>query len=336
MRHATRLTLALLALTAVLVAAGCGGNDDELPTGAVAVVDGVTVTKAELDSLLTRAKLSYEQQQRDFPKAGTPEYQSLQTQAVAYLVQRVEYDLEAEKMGVTVADAEIDERIADVKKQSFDGDDEQWQKALEEQGYTEDEVRAEIRSQLLSEKLVKEVSGDTAVTDADISEYYAANKAQFTVPETREVRHILVKTKVEADKIYAELEGGADFAALAKKYSEDPGSKDNGGKLTIAQGQTVEAFDKTAFLLKVGVLSRPVKTEYGYHLIEPIGPVKPGKVTPLAEAKAQIKSQLEQTKQNDAVTNWANELAKAYEGKTTYATGYAPPDTGATGTGTGG
>ncbi len=327
MKNATRLALALLALTALLVAAGCGGADDELPTGAVAVVDGVTVAKTDLEDMLGRAKISYEQQQRDFPKAGTPEYQSLQTQAVAYLVQRAQYDLEAAERGIEVTDEEVDKRIDEVKQQSFQGDDAEWQKALEAQGYTEEDVRVEIRAQLLSERLVASISGESGTTDAEIAEYYEANKAQFTVPEARDVRHILVKTKAEADKLYAELEGGADFAALAKQHSEDPGSKDNGGKLTIAQGQTVEAFDKTAFLLKTGVVSRPVKTEYGYHLIMPIGAVKPGKVTSLAEAKAQIKSQLEQTKQNDAVTKWAEDLAKKYESKTTYAAGYEPPAT---------
>ena len=330
MKNATRLALVLIALTAVLVAAGCGGSDDELPADAVAVVDGVTVTKAELDALLTRAKVSYEQQQRAFPKAGTPEYQSLQTQAVAYLVQRTQYDLEAADRGITVSDEEVDKRIDEVKKQSFGGDDEKWAEALEAQAYSEEDVRTEIRAQLLSQKLVDEISGDSTVTEADVAAYYETNKAQFTVPETRDVRHILVKTKAEADKLYDEIEGGADFAALAKKHSQDPGSKDNGGKLTIAQGQTVEAFDKTAFLLKTGVVSRPVKTEYGYHLIVPIGPVKPGKVTPLAQAKAQIKTQLEQTKQNESVTSWAAELAKKYQGKTTYAAGYEPPATGET------
>jgi parvulin-like peptidyl-prolyl isomerase len=325
MKNATRLALALLALTAVLVAAGCGGNDDELPTDAVAVIDGVTITKTDLEGLLGRAKLSYEQQQRSFPKAGTPEYQSLQTQAVAYLVQRAQYDLEAAERGLEVTDEEVDERIDEVKNESFEGDDAGWQKALEEQGYTEEDVRVEIRAQLLSERLVAAVSGESGATDAEIAAYYETNKAQFTVPETRDVRHILVKTKAEADNLYDEIEGGADFAALAKQHSEDPGSKDNGGKLTIAQGQTVEAFDKTAFLLETGVVSRPVKTEFGYHLIVPLGAVKAGKVTSLADAKAQIKTQLEQTQQNEAITKWAEELSKKYESKTSYATGYAPP-----------
>ena len=85
------------------------------------------------------------------------------------------------------------------------------------------------------------------------------------------MRHILVKTKAKADDIYDQLKGGADFAALAKKYSEDTGSKANGGKLTISKGQTVAPFDQTAFLLKTNEISQPVKTEFGYHVIQPIG-----------------------------------------------------------------
>ena len=84
------------------------------------------------------------------------------------------------------------------------------------------------------------------------------------------MRHILVKTKAQADKIYDKIKAGGNFAALAKKYSTDPGSKDNGGKLTIIRGQTVAPFDTTAFLLSTNQISRPIKTQYGYHVIQPI------------------------------------------------------------------
>ena len=112
------------------------------------------------------------------------------------------------------------------------------------------------------------------------------------MPESRQLRHILVKTKTQADRIHDELASGADFAALAKQNSLDPGSKDQGGKLTVSRGQTVAPFDKAAFSLKTNELSDPVKTEFGYHLIQPLAAVKDGSVTPFAQVKDQIRSLL--------------------------------------------
>lgn len=333
----TRVVVLALVALALGAAAGCGGSDEAVPEDGVASVDGTVVEKSDLDALMARAKKSYEAQKRDFPKAGSPDYQSLQSQAVAFLVQRVEYDQEAEKLGVEVTDKEVADRVAQVKKQYFGGDEKKFEKQLAEQGYTVEAFVEDVRSQLLSEKLYEEITGEIAVTDAEAQKYYEQNKAQYEVPESRDVRHILIavkkkdgstdfeKSKTEADDVYAQLEAGADFATLAKKYSADPGSKDNGGKLTISKGQTVAAFDTTAFLMRANTLSRPIKTEYGYHLIEPLSEVKPGKTTPFAEVKASIKSQLSDTKRNEELTKWAAEVKASYEGKVSYAAGYEPP-----------
>ena len=144
------------------------------------------------------------------------------------------------------------------------------------------------------------------------------------------MRHILVKTKAEADKLHDELEGGANFAALAKASSIDPGSKDQGGKLTITKGQTVPPFEKAAFTLDTNELSHPVKTQYGYHLIQPLAAVKEGSVTPFTQVLGQIKSQLLQEKRSDAVNGWVKQVEEEYDGKVTYAAGYEPPDTTST------
>ena len=147
------------------------------------------------------------------------------------------------------------------------------------------------------------------------------------------MRHILVKTKAEAEKLRGELENGADFAALAKQDSLDPGSKDQGGKLTITKGQTVAPFDKAAFSLDTNQLSEPIKTQYGYHLIQPVSDVKKGSVTPFAQVKDQIRSTLLQQERSDAVSKWVSKVEKEYKDKVLYATGYEPPDT-STDTGT--
>jgi parvulin-like peptidyl-prolyl isomerase len=169
------------------------------------------------------------------------------------------------------------------------------------------------------------VTGDVMLTDKQVEEYYRKNKSQYSQPESREVRHILVKTRAQADDIYNQLKAGADFTALAKKYSQDTGSKANGGKLTISKGQTVAPFDQTAFLLKKNEISKPVKTEFGFHVIQPIGDVKPAKVTPLKDVKESIRQQLAQTKKNEAMTKWVDELKKDYEDKISYAVGFTPP-----------
>ena len=251
------LTFAAAALAVLtLVAAGCG-DSDEVPADAVAVVDGTTITRAELDDLLARAKKSYAAQKREFPKAGTPEYQSLQTQAVAFLVQREEYAREAGKLEIEVTEAQVDKKVDEVKKQYFANDQKKLVKGLADQGYTVATLREDIVSQLTTEAIYANVTKDVKVTDDALQKYYDENKKNYTVAESRAVRHILVKTKAEADKLQAQLEGGADFAVLAKQSSLDPGSKDQGGKLTITRGQTVAPFDKAAFALKTNELSAP-------------------------------------------------------------------------------
>lgn len=316
--------LAVPLAAAALLAAGCGG-DEGVPEDAVAVVDGQQISRSDLDSLLARVRKTYQANKRDFPKAGSPEYQSLQSQAVAFLVQRVEFEKEADQLGVQVTDKQVDNRVAQVKKQFFKGDQKAFTRQLGQQGYTVDTFKADVRAQLLSEKLYGRVTNSVKVTDADVKGHYDKNKDQYTTPETREVRHILVKTKAEANTIYSELKGGADFAQLARQRSLDPGSKSNGGKLTISRGQTVAPFDQTAFLLPTNSLSRPVKTEFGFHLIQPLGEIKPAKTTPFEQVKGTIKSQLEQEREQSALTKWTDGLKKEYEDKVEYAEPYKPP-----------
>jgi parvulin-like peptidyl-prolyl isomerase len=332
MKRSLMLVAAALAAVTVL-AAGCGGTD-EVPADSVAVVDGTNITKASLDELLARTKKTYAAQKRQFPKAGTSEYHSLQTQAVAFLVQREEYSQEADKLGVKVTDAQVDKKIDQIRKQYFGGNEKKFEAGLKAQAYTLAALRQDARAQLVSEGIYNNITGDVKVTDAEAQEYYDSNIANYKVAESREVRHILVKTKAEAEKLRTELVNGADFAALAKQNSLDPGSKDQGGKLTITKGQTVAPFDKAAFSLDTNELSQPIKTQYGYHLIQPIGAVKKGSVTPFAQVKSQIRSQLLQQKKSTAVSDWLATVDKEYKSKILYADGYQPPDTTATDTGT--
>jgi len=330
-----RLVLFGFASLALLVA-GCGGTTTaSLGSDDVAVVGDQQVSKEQFQQLMARAKKSYDQQKRAFPKAGTAEYEQLKGQAITFLVQQSEVDEQAKNLGVNVSDEKVDKEIARYKKQFYGGSDARYEKAVKQQGLTDAQARDAIREQLVSQALFKKVTSDVKVSDADIKQYYNTHKTQYVQPETRDVRHILVTKKALADSLYQQVKSGANFAKLAKQYSKDPGSAANGGKLTVSKGQTVPAFDKTAFSLKTGQISQPVHTQYGYHIIQALSAVKASTTTSLAQVRASIRQQLEQQRKNDKVTKWLDDTKKSYcNGKIKYQIGYQPnPDPCATVTG---
>lgn len=333
----SRLTFVPLLAALAFVAAACGGSGD-VPAGTVAVVNGTEVSRAELDEFVERAKKNYEGQDQEFPKVGTPEYQNVQRQYVAFLVQTVAFEQQAEELDVEITEEDVDKELDAFVKSRFDGKQKEYLKELEAQGWTEEAFRKTIRFSVLSQKLYDVVTKDVEVADADVTAYYQQNASQYSKPESRDVRHILIaekgdgdkvdfaSSKVEADRIYAELQGGGDFAALAKEFSQDPGSKDTGGKLTITRGQTVPEFDKTSFDLKQGVVSQPVKTTYGYHIIEALSPVRKAETTPIAKVKASIEATLLTEQRSAFMTTWVEDLLDEYESKVRYALGFEPPE----------
>lgn len=315
-----------LAAALALVAAGCGGGGDEsVPGDAVAVVGENTIAKTQFDGLLNQAKKSYKAQKRAFPKAGSPEYNNLKNQAILYLVQRAQFEQKAADLDIEVSDEQVEARLKQIKQQYFGGNEVRYRAQIKQQGLSDAQVRQDVRAQLVQEALFKNVTDDVKVTDKQVADFYNKSRSQYGQPETREVRHILVSSKKLADEIYERLEKGESFTKLAKQYSKDPSSKQNGGKLTAVKGQTVAPFDQTAFLLGKGTLSKPVKTQYGYHLIEPLSAVKPAKVTPLKSVKESIRQQLLQTKRNEAMTKWVEETKKEFSDDTSYQVGFAPP-----------
>jgi foldase protein PrsA len=333
-----RLAPIFLGFALVVFAPACGGGGD-VPEGAVAVVEGTEISRDELDELVARAKKAYEAQKQEFPKVGTPEYQNVQTQYVAFLVQREEFEKEADELGIEVTQKDVDKEVQEFIKSRYEGDRKAAEKALDEQGFTFEAFEETIRTSVLAQKLFNGLTKDVKVEEAEILAYYQQNlQAQYQTPESRDVRHILIsekkqgeevdfpKSKAEADRIYAELKGGGDFAALAKENSDDPGSKDTGGKLSITRGQTVPEFDKTAFELEEGAISQPVKTTYGYHIIEALSAVRKAKTTPIAKVRASIRTTLLQEKKTAFMTDWVEDLTKKYDGKVSYAAGFEPPE----------
>jgi peptidyl-prolyl cis-trans isomerase D len=143
------------------------------------------------------------------------------------------------------------------------------------------------------------------VDPAEVKKYYDANQRQFGVPESRQASHILIaadpsagdearkKARAQAEQIAAELKKNpAAFAALAKKYSQDPGSAAKGGELgSFSRGSMVKAFDDAVFGMKVGETSGPIETEYGYHIIRVTGST-PAQLRNFEQARPEIEKEL--------------------------------------------
>ena len=324
-------------LVAAALASGCGSAKQSVGANEVAVVGDCSISKEQYNRLLDQARKSYKAQKQPFPDVGTEQYAALRNQAMQFLRQRCEFNQKADELGVTVTDADVDKQLQTIKAQYFGKDgkcdatcEKKYRVQIAKQGLTEQQVREDVRASVVQNKLYNEVTADVSVEDSEIDAYYKKNKSQYVQPESRDVRHILVKKKALADDLHQQLQNGADFAKLAKKYSQDPGSKASGGKLTISKGRQVPEFDKAAFKLGVHELSQPIKTQYGWHIIEALTNIKKATTTPLSEVRTAIKQQLLQQKKQEEMKKWVDDTSSDFAKKTTYQVGYAPPATTST------
>lgn len=173
------------------------------------------------------------------------------------------------------------------------------------------ELLAEAKKGLLQRYAVGKLFDTIQVSEDEIKAYYDAHSAEFQQEETMSAKHILVDSLEEAEKISAEIKAGKAFEDAAKEYSSCP-SKNRGGDLgTFSRGKMVKEFEDAAFALTQGMVSAPVKTQFGYHLIK-AGAITPAKAADLDTVKDKIKKQLFQTKQKEAYAKKLEELKESY------------------------
>ncbi len=296
--------------------------------------------RAKLTALMTAVCAQYEAQKKACPKPGTAERKQLQASFVTQLVTQAEFDAAAKQLVVTVKPADTTKNLDKLKLQYAKGadgkiDETKWKKVLKDNNTTQAAVVENIRNGLLRQAIFVKLTKDVKVTDAAIQAFYDKNKKTYATPATREVRHILVKDKKLADTIYGQLSASdAQFAALAKKHSIDPGSKKTGGGLgKISKGQTVPAFDKVAFSVATGQVAPPVKSSYGWHIIEATAATVQAAQQPLdAKLKAQIRNTQLTEKKQALANKWFVAFQKKLEKTLKYAPGMTPPKTTSTAT----
>ena len=157
------------------------------------------------------------------------------------------------------------------------------------------------------------------ISEAELKQLYNENIENFRSPERVRSRHILFKTQDKneaeekkiralADTVYKQLKSGAKFEELAAKYSEDPGSKANGGSIGfVTRGQATKNYDEYIFSAQPNVLSSPIKTEFGYHLIE-VQEKLPAGMRSFEEVRPALEADLRQSKNTDLLGRTADQI----------------------------
>jgi peptidyl-prolyl cis-trans isomerase C len=274
----------------------------------LAKVNGETISKGEFEQAVRNLE-------RTFQQPVPPEQRDAFHRRV--LDQLVGFKLilqEGTAKNVTVPDTEIDARIATMK-QPFPSD-EAFQAALKERGASLQQLRIDVRKDLVISKVVENAIGSKiAVSPAEISEFYEKNPTQFQQPDRVRASHILItvpkdadeptkaKARARAEALLKEVKSGKDFAALAKQNSEDPGSAANGGDLGyFGKGQMVGPFNDVAFALQPGATSDVVETQFGFHIIKVVEK-QAARTVPLDERDPQgqtMRARIEQFLQQQA------------------------------------
>jgi foldase protein PrsA len=222
----------------VVATVGCAASKP------VITVNGTAINKSDFDTKL-----------EGNTRASQPVLQQM--------VDKVLIDQYAAAHQVTASDAEVDAQLTKIEANFPSG---QFETVLKQQGLSMQDARDIVREQVL---LKNSVDKDIKVNQAQIDAYLKTNKISMSSPAQVRVRHILVKTQAEAINIEKQLKSGAKFADLATKYSVDPSTKDKGGELPIfGPGQMVGSFQAAAFKLKVGQISPPVQSPFGWHVIQ--------------------------------------------------------------------
>ncbi len=168
------------------------------------------------------------------------------------LIEQMLIEQAARQAGLTVDDAEVDADIQSLRQQKGDDGFQQW---LQQEGMTEAQLRETMKHEMLASKMINQVASSVP-----------------THTEHIHARHILVNTEAEAQQLLAQLQSGADFATLARTYSQDTSTRDKGGDLGFFPrgGLTSPEVEEAAFALQPGQISGVVHSSLGYHIIQVI------------------------------------------------------------------
>jgi foldase protein PrsA len=278
------------------------------PPDAVAMVDGVAISRAIFESMCRKALAQYADRFRiDLTsEQGKASEKELKLILLTQLVERQIILNEAARRRIDVPHARTNQKLTEIKN-GFPTE-ESFVKALRDNSTSLDELKDRIRESLLSDAVQIAVTPHVVVTADDVKAYYTKNQSSYELPEEVRASHILLETKEKAHELIAKLKAGDDFGELAKTYSIDRGSAAHGGDLGFfAKGRMIPELEVVAFRLKPGQCSEPVKSQFGYHVIQVID-VHPARTQPLEEVQDEIRTRLDEERRASEFSQWLTNM----------------------------
>lgn len=266
-----------------------------------ASVNGNTITYEDLDTEFhARTRVPFESVQDD-PRAKT-----LRKQILEQLIDEELLLGEAKRQKLQVTTEMVDERFENI--QGRFPSPEAFSKALDSRGITAQKLKANIHNGLLRQQIIdQQVLQKVSVSSEELQSFFREHKDDYVQEETVHARHILFrvaedalpeddqKAKIRANAVLGRAKKGEDFAGLAQEFSEGP-TKDRGGDLGyFGRGKMVKPFEDAAFGLKVGEISNPVRTKFGYHIIK-VEDRKKAKRLSYEEAEVQVRQKVTEDK----------------------------------------
>jgi len=239
-------------------------NDENV----IATVNGKSISKDEYDKALTYYKDYFESQYGE----GTWEKEAragltYKKYYEDYVMDTMTYRLllldAAQKEGITATEEEIQTELENFK--IYFENDEEYKNYLTQNNMTEESIKGELSNEILINHYVISKIENIVPSDAELKKLFDDLRMNVKVKAS----HILVNTEDEAQKVLERINNGEDFAALAKELSIDTASGANGGDLDYFEYvKMVKPFSEAAFSMEIGEVSKPVQSDFGYHIIK--------------------------------------------------------------------
>jgi len=319
------LALALLAVPVLAQTPPRGSQPGDQP--GIMVLDRVVAVVN--DEALTLSEIQEEGQpvvRKIFQDYIGPERERLLEQAQRRLMddlidRRLMYQI-AKREGMLPSIAEVNSAIEELKRNNKATDDAQFRALLKAEGLTLEQIRRNIGERLaIGRLLARQIRATIIIEEVELVKYYESHPEKFKRIPTAEIRHILVavppegdegKARARAEEALAKNQAGADFAQVARQYSDTSTGDSGGGIITVHRGDLAPEIEAAAFSLRPGGVSQPIRTGSGWHLIK-VERLQAEPMAPFAEVRESVRDQVFQEKFEAKRKDWlAGQRARAF------------------------